>query len=276
LLAGRDWIGLAAMSGVAGLAPRALLEPHRHLPGAFCIDRIDGRTCFAGSLPSSQLVVDASGTVHRMRNGVWSVLSEEPIDAISRFFEDSRVTPAFLPDGIDADEPLPRTVGYLGYELGRWIEHVPVAVADPLRLPLAVLSTYDAADVWSPARERVERIRFVASQCTPPLDTIAAALAASPATCTATDLRTDNDRYERGFRRIKQAIAAGEIYQANLSWRTTWRTPRTPSLSWQQLCRRQPVPHGFYFDCSAFQVLGNSPECFLEVRGRAVRTSPIK
>jgi para-aminobenzoate synthetase component 1 len=84
------------------------------------------------------------------------------------------------------------------------------------------------------------------------------------------------DEYLASVNRIKEHIAAGDIYQANLTQR--WTAPYTgePGKLYHELRKASPVPFGFYMNTGECIIAGASPESFLTVSGRTVETRPIK
>lgn len=79
-------------------------------------------------------------------------------------------------------------------------------------------------------------------------------------------------------RRALDYIAAGDIYQVNLSHRFT--APRPAALDLFALYRSlrdiSPAPFSAYIALGGRTVLSSSPEEFLRMGGRAIRTRPIK
>jgi para-aminobenzoate synthetase component 1 len=256
--------------------PWSLFEPHHDKPHAFFLDRAgDSSWSFAGSRPVAQLVVEHDGGCRRWNGRRWRHLDGDPIDAIEAFVERSAAATLHA-RALDAPVTLPRTVGFLGYELGRFIEDVPVAGPDPTGAPLAVLSTYDEVDAWHPRLAAPRHVTFTGRSRTanaaPPLES-------RPAPNAARDAGRQPlaaARYRAGFARIKEAIGAGEIYQANLSRRITLPFTDDPVSTYRRLRQRQPVPQGAYLDAGDWTILSNSPECFLRVHDDRVQTFPIK
>lgn len=83
-----------------------------------------------------------------------------------------------------------------------------------------------------------------------------------------------------GVRRAQEYIAAGDIYQVNLSqrFRAAWQGSRKQGFAlYESLRAASPVPYAAFLDQGeGRQVLSSSPELFLEMSGNAIRTRPIK
>lgn len=260
--------------------PWPFFEPHRSAPFPFFIDRgVEARPSFAGSHPREQLVVDAAGLVRCWRGGRWHDEVGDPVERIAAFVERTRAEPAALPAWLHG-HALPRTVGYLAYELGAWTDgpargsfREPVTAgpgAITIGTPVAVLSAYDEIDAWDAPGGRSARIRFHSSThgaAAPP-----AAAAPDSAAWTA----TTREKYRLGFDRIREAIAGGEIYQANLSRRAVFELDEDAADAYARLREVQPVPYGAFLDFGGFALLSNSPECFLVRAGDHIQTRPIK
>lgn len=84
------------------------------------------------------------------------------------------------------------------------------------------------------------------------------------------------DEYLAGVRKIQEQIAAGEIYQANLTQRWTVPYGGEPGKLYAELRKASPVPFGYYMNTGECIIAGASPENFLTVKGRTVETRPIK
>jgi para-aminobenzoate synthetase component 1 len=83
--------------------------------------------------------------------------------------------------------------------------------------------------------------------------------------------------YLRRVAQVKEYIAAGDVYQVNLSQRFELQTADEPFAIYERLRKFSPAPFGAYLDAGNFQILSSSPELLLRVdaRGHAV-TRPIK
>ncbi|BCX47754.1 anthranilate synthase component I [Haloferula helveola] len=77
--------------------------------------------------------------------------------------------------------------------------------------------------------------------------------------------------------RIREWIAAGDIYQVNISQRFEVEV-RGPSLFglYEQLRAASPSPMAAWLSLDGREVLSSSPETFLRISGRGIETRPIK
>ncbi|HVT23039.1 MAG TPA: aminodeoxychorismate synthase component I [Rhizomicrobium sp.] len=83
--------------------------------------------------------------------------------------------------------------------------------------------------------------------------------------------------YHRRFDRTHRYIADGDIYQANLSFRSRFRVVGDPLALWLTLREQSAAGHGAYLDDGERQILSLSPELFFEVSANgALRAKPMK
>ena len=88
----------------------------------------------------------------------------------------------------------------------------------------------------------------------------------------------DPEHYMAMVRRAQRYIAAGDIYQVNLAHRFSARFGQDDEAwpFYEALRNYSPAPHAAYLDQSGRTILSTSPELFLKMSGRSVRTRPIK
>lgn len=92
----------------------------------------------------------------------------------------------------------------------------------------------------------------------------------------------DAEQYQRAVSRVRDRIAAGDVYQANVCRVMSAVLPdlgaAEPSGLHALLRAGNPAPYGGYLDLpeAGVQVVSASPELFLRVRGRDVVSGPIK
>ncbi|MES2210506.1 MAG: anthranilate synthase component I family protein [Chloroflexota bacterium] len=241
------------------------------------------------------------------RNARWSYLTADPVtvleapaDGVDPFATARRVLARLASDPV-TDPEVPRfmggLVGYLGYDLGRRLELLPsLALADQ-ELPLLRLALHDWTVAWDRRTgrawlagraldERVgrldRRLAEVRERLLEP-GRVAPVMSEAPA---AFDFRSGLDRvaYETGVEAVRQEIARGEIYQANLTRRLETPFRGDPWPIFRHLRTGDPALFAAYLDLGSSPVTGAprailsaSPEPFLSVThdGR-VATDPIK
>ncbi|WP_022703607.1 aminodeoxychorismate synthase component I [Pseudorhodobacter ferrugineus] len=99
----------------------------------------------------------------------------------------------------------------------------------------------------------------------------------APATLTAPEAVWDQAAYDAAFGPLKEYIAAGDIYQANLTFPLVARYSGAPLALYQKLRDKQPVPYGAFVDLGGPVLLSRSPELFFEVDGTGkIETKPMK
>ena len=84
------------------------------------------------------------------------------------------------------------------------------------------------------------------------------------------------EQYCEMVARAQRYIAAGDIYQVNLAHRFTAPWQGDTFAFYEALRHYSPAPHAAYLALGGRAVLSASPEQFLQISGRAIRTRPIK
>jgi anthranilate/para-aminobenzoate synthase component I len=85
------------------------------------------------------------------------------------------------------------------------------------------------------------------------------------------------DAYLRAVARVRQHIAAGDVYQANLCQQFEVAYRGDPFETWLDLVRTSPAPHSAWIEAAGIAVASLSPETFLaSVAGGGIETLPIK
>jgi anthranilate synthase component I len=93
----------------------------------------------------------------------------------------------------------------------------------------------------------------------------------------APEIRSNQSReaFETGVRRIKEHIAAGDIYQAVLSQRFETDIKADPFTVYRALRHVNPSPYMYFIRMGALAIVGSSPEMLVRVEGQRVETHPI-
>src|SRR5437762_2100833 len=186
-----------------------------------------------------------------------------------------------VPRTVDAPATLPygSAVGYLAYELGRFTEPGRDGRPPAPDGPLAVLSRYDPVLAYDRSRAQYTLVcAGPAGARVPWLERLAAPAPAwgGPLATAPLAPLLPRERYLAAVRRILDYLAAGDVYQVNLTQPYAAPLAAPAWALFAALARRHPVPHGAYLDVGAACLLANSPELFLRRRGERVETRPIK
>lgn len=86
---------------------------------------------------------------------------------------------------------------------------------------------------------------------------------------------TTKEAFERSVGRVKEHIAAGDIFQAVISRRISCQLDHDPFPIYAALRKINPSPYMYYLDFGDEQVIGASPEMLVRVERRRVTTVPI-
>jgi len=221
-----------------GMLPAAVAARLRHLPGLVFFDT-------SGNLPSSAarpISVIAARPTRILRGSIHAAA-------------DRAVLRAAL-----ADAP-PKT-GDEGFPMGGlcgWVDYEGAFVFG--EFPEMLVFDHQAGCWWEAGN---------LSECM--VET-----ADEPATVGPFRSGTSREGFIEQVRRIQEWIAAGDIYQANLSQAFTAEV-RGGSLFglYQSLRDISPAPMAAWLSLDGREVLCSSPEMFLKVSGRTVETRPIK
>lgn len=87
---------------------------------------------------------------------------------------------------------------------------------------------------------------------------------------------TDHTTYERNVAAAREAIARGDTYQINYTFRMRARFSGDAFAFYRRLVARQGAGYCAYVDAGRFKILSASPELFFRTRGRQIVTTPMK
>lgn len=85
-----------------------------------------------------------------------------------------------------------------------------------------------------------------------------------------------HEEYGRGVAAVREAIARGDTYQVNYTFRLRARFEGDDLALYERLLAAQRTRHGAYLNAGRFRVLSASPELFFRRRGRRLVARPMK
>lgn len=242
-----------------------------------------GRYSFLGADPFLRLTSRGS-QVSLWEEGRAQHFQANPFDALEQALSRYHIKVA--------GSPVPfvgGAVGYLAYDLGRTLERLPTRAGDDLLLPELYMCFYDAVLAFDhqegrayaiapelpgrpPSAERLCRLIELAREA-------ARRPVPQPPNYPATSSLVSNfthGGYLQAVERAREYIAAGDIFQVNLSQRfeAAWPYP-APDL-YLKLRAINPAPFAAYLGYPEVAVVSASPERFLRLQGDRAETRPIK
>ena len=232
------------------------------------------------------LVFQAKGQEIRLtRGGAVTNIRGNPFTTLQSLLRDYTVMPiAALPPFQGG------AIGYVGYEAGKHIERLPGLALDDLKIPDFQIGFYDwvlafdnrTGEAWAVATglpsgspdaaerrldEVLDRLHAVPTSLNLP----------PPLRAGAVTSNFTKESYLAAIRKVKEYVVAGEIYQANLSQRFRVEIGDIPPWQiFQRLRETSPAPFSAYLEYPDAAIVSASPEEFLRLQHRVVRTRPMK
>ncbi len=180
-------------------------------------------------------------------------------------------------------------VGFFSYDLGRRFERLPAIATDDLGFPDLWFGLYDVFAVFDRASDR----GWIVSTGDPEsgsagilrahrrLEETRAILLDGPRPpgefhCGTPLSNHTRASYRETVSRCLDWIAAGHVYQVNLSQRFTTSFAGDPAALYLSLRQANPGPFAAFIDLGDRQILSSSPERFLRIEGRGIEARPIK
>jgi len=263
-------------------------QPHPFLlDSAMVMDRY-GRYSYAGCDPFAVITSKGSQITTTDHRGT-TVKQGDPFTALQEIMERYALAPAEAPTPFWGG-----AVGYFGYDLCHFIEDLPRTTVDDIGMPDLYMALYDAVYAYDEATqvgyvlstglpapvgsERRMQAQVRAEQLLDWIQSAGETGRSSDVPATSADLQSNFTRaeYLAAVGRTKEYIAAGDIFQANISQRFHAPLQISPWELYVRLRQINPAPFAAYLDYGTGYVVSASPEKFLEVSDGWVQTRPIK
>lgn len=223
----------------------------------------------------------------------------DPLDVIKDMLSEYKIITGACPSPFPAG-----AAGYMAYDLGRQFEKLPEMADNDLSVPDCWLGFYDLVvtidhlngsvyisstgypqtDPINSAGRAGQRIRWMKNRlleggrgkikntnnCD---DSINGGLETN---LSAMISGFDRKGYCNAVERAKEYIAAGDIFQVNLSQRFSLAGKDRPWDVFRRLKKINPAPMAAYVNSGDLHLVSSSPERFMKVSGGQVETRPIK
>ena len=269
---------------------------------AFLLESVEGgekvaRYSFLGSQPS--ILFQSKGhqvTIENLAKGEKvSKEYEDPLTALEELMQ------KYVPASI---EGLPEfhggAVGYMSYDMVRFVEELPDDTVDELQLPdcffmiaetilifdhvnhqiKVVANAHIDGDVEASYNDAIRKIDGMVEKLTSIsevrlVDKVDVHSDSHPETVPDPPSNFTKSAYEDAVRRAKEYIAAGDIIQVVPSQRFSRPVSVDSFYIYRALRVVNPSPYMYYLKCNDFDIVGASPEMMVRVEDGLVQTRPI-
>lgn len=220
--------------------------------------------------------------------------SKNPLDDLRRLIEQYQA--------VQLDELPPfagGAIGYAGYDVVRYAEHLPDAPEDDRQLPDMTFAFYDRVvvfdnvsktlfviamtrpdqhdsvdDAYDDACKRIDS--FVEQLMKPSVPTVAADINHTGSDAeTAYSSNFDQDSFESAVRKCVEYIKAGDIFQVVISQRLQIECEVDPMEVYRSLRVVNPSPFMFFLRTNDVTLVGSSPEIMCRVVDGKVTVRPL-
>jgi para-aminobenzoate synthetase component 1 len=182
-------------------------------------------------------------------------------------------------------------IGFIGYDLAPRLERLPRSRPRDSRMPDIRMGLYDTAFELDSRTGMVtirgwdltgEGASSVSRRCQRWLGAFESDRRRAGRSSGRAGIRArvvsslDRPTYEKAVRRVLDYIAAGDVFQVNLSQRFVARGPFDPLDLYLRLRDLSPAPFSAFLRWGDLAVVSASPEWFYQTRGDHIVTRPIK
>ncbi|MCH8538645.1 MAG: aminodeoxychorismate synthase component I [Alkalimonas sp.] len=172
-------------------------------------------------------------------------------------------------------------LGYFGYDLGRYFEHLPERAQQDISLPDMAVGIYlwalvldkEKQQLWyldyrGDAEQHWRQLNTRLSQFKPDDDSFALT--------SAWQANMDKAGYAERFASVHQHLLAGNCYQINLAQRFSASYRGSEWQAYLQLRHANAAPFSAFIRLPEGCVLSISPERFMQLHDQQIETKPIK
>jgi anthranilate synthase component 1 len=241
-----------------------------------------GRYSFVGVDPF--LVFTAENGRMQMEGQSFGQLDGNPLEAIAALLK------GFSTPEVAALPPLiAGGVGYLGYDVVRYLESLPQTTVEDIEVPEIILIFARSLFVFDHLRQRITVVSNLLSgedydqaiaRTERLVQRLGEPLTYRPGTPSPVEVEEvastmTPETHSRAVQRAKEYILAGDIFQVVISHRMSAELDADPFAVYRMLRLINPSPYMFFLSHPRVTLLGSSPEPLIKVQGRRVVQRPI-
>ncbi len=180
-------------------------------------------------------------------------------------------------------------IGYISYDVVREIERLPEMAIDDLDMPDIYLLVFDDVFVYDHQKEVLwiivndtESETLAQKRLKEHVQSWTAAITEKPVKRHVHKKIEQKDSFSfteeqfmKAVDKVKEYIAAGDVFQVNLSVRQSKPLETQAMDIYEQLRLINPSPYMSYFHTPEFQLVSGSPELLVKKKGSEISTRPI-
>lgn len=264
---------------------------------SFLLESVEGgekwaRYCFIGSNPSMVFLSKGNKSTI-IRNGKSEVFDNfgDPLEALKKLM--AEFTPVAL-------KGLPRffggAVGFLSYDIVKFIEELPDTVEDDLNQPDAVFVITDSILIFDNVNQKIKivsnaflkdgNLRESYDKAIYKIESLISRLQKPVVSDILSkkhdfnkELKVESNFTKEDFKKAvlkgKEYIYAGDIIQVVLAQRLKTAITTDPFNIYRALRTFNPSPYMYYLQLGEMEIVGASPEVLIRLEGNHVEVRPI-
>ncbi|MDO9463819.1 MAG: aminodeoxychorismate synthase component I [bacterium] len=251
-----------------------------------------GEYAFIGGDPFLLVMAEGSDVKITYRDSSDVLKNADVLEVIKRILSDYQIENNIFPVPFCGG-----CVGYFSYDFGRTLEKIPNKAKNDSGIPDCCLAFYDLVIAYSYSQNKFyvvstgfpekglkgenraeERLKLVLGRLRALKGKKLNNSIVSPSIINERDILSNFTKasYLGTVNRIKEYIAAGDIYQVNLSQRFIFDLCMDSFELYKRLTKINPAPFEGFLNFGEESIISASPERFLSLRDGVVRTRPMK
>lgn len=165
-------------------------------------------------------------------------------------------------------------IGYLNYDLGRYLEELPDLAAYSYQIPEAILTLYKSYRYWDSKSHKCYEIEFDFADFTP--SQLKNHQGDDHYQITHLTQECNQEEYCRKVETMQDYMLTGDLYEANLTQQFSAKFSGSPWALFRTLYKKNSAPFSAFLSFPELTICSISPEQFLSCEDRQIMTKPIK